>query len=117
MIGRPERQANGAVADMTETGALPRKSGELVFHHDWERRAFALSVALSEQGVYEWEEFRRQLIATIGASEASSEQPDLQAPGYFEHWLASLERLLDGKALLPGSSPETEESLPRSTQS
>ena len=114
MSGRPEREANAAVADMKGTGTLPRKSGELVFHHDWERRAFALSVALSEQGLYEWEEFRQQLIATIGAAEGSSEHPDLEAPGYFEHWLASLERVLADKALLPGSFLDKEQSPPRS---
>ena len=41
------REARPDVAEMG-LAALPRKSGELVFRDDWERRAFALAVSLSE---------------------------------------------------------------------
>jgi len=80
--------------------ALPRRSGELVFHHDWERRAFALAVALCEQGQFAWDEFRAELIGAIAASGETAEAPDPGAPGYYEHWLASLERTLAAKGLL-----------------
>lgn len=43
-----DRQANKDVAEMSGRVALPRKSGELVFHDNWERRAFAMAVALAE---------------------------------------------------------------------
>jgi nitrile hydratase accessory protein len=95
-----ERPANPAIAEMPGIESLPRKSGELVFHADWERRAFALAVALCEQGHYNWDEFREQLMATIAASDESAEQPNPDAPGYYEHWLASLERTLTAKGLL-----------------
>lgn len=95
-----ERRADPAIAEMPGPEALPRKSGELVFHHDWERRAFALAIALCEQGHYEWDEFREHLIASIAASGETPESPDPDAPGYYEHWLASLERTLAAKGLI-----------------
>jgi nitrile hydratase accessory protein len=92
-----ERDARPDVADMG--GApLPRKSGELVFHDDWERRAFALAVSLAEQGTFEWTEFQRQLIEAVG--EAERGDPKQPSRGYYESWLVSLERLLETKRLL-----------------
>ena len=92
-----ERQARPDIAEMARA-ALPRKSGELVFHDDWERRAFALAVSLAEQGLFEWSEFQRELVASVGEAEGD----DLQHPsrGYYESWLVSLERLLEQKRLL-----------------
>ena len=92
-----ERHARPDVAEMARA-ALPRKSGELVFHEEWERRAFALAVSLAEQGLFEWKEFQEQLIASVG----EAERGDAQHPtrGYYESWLVSLERLLGEKQLL-----------------
>jgi nitrile hydratase accessory protein len=83
---------------MAGTYALPRKSGELVFHEEWERRAFAIAVSLAEQGQFVWSEFQQELIESI----ATSEQGDPQNPsrGYYESWLAALEALLRRKLLL-----------------
>lgn len=72
--------------------ALPRRSGELVFHDAWERRAFAMAVGLCEQGLFEWETFRQALIAEIDAVDEDPADPD--APGYYEHWMRALERVL-----------------------
>lgn len=83
-----------AVAYMSGEHALPRRSGELVFHDEWERRAFAMAVHLCEQGHYPWETFRDRLIAEIQGSGESADTPDPGAPGYYEHWLASLEKVL-----------------------
>ena len=92
-----ERQARPDVAEM-DLAALPRKSGELVFHDDWERRAFALAVSLAEKGRFEWQEFQQQLIASVG--EAERDDPQRPTRGYYESWLVSLERLLERKRLL-----------------
>ncbi len=91
-LTRPE------IAEMAGPGALPRKSGEMVFHDEWERRAFAIAVSLAEQGRFEWSEFQQQLITFI----AESEQGDPRNPcrGYYESWLLALEALLRGKQLL-----------------
>ena len=93
-----ERLARPDIAEMAGAYALPRKSGEMVFHDEWERRAFAIAVSLAEQGQFEWREFQQQLIESI----AKAEQDDPQNPsrGYYESWLASLEALLRQKLLL-----------------
>ena len=92
-----ERHARSDIAEMGRA-ALPRKSGELVFHDDWERRAFALAVSLAEQGLFEWSEFQQQLIAAV--AEAERDDPQHPTRGYYESWLVSLERLLARKQLL-----------------
>jgi nitrile hydratase accessory protein len=96
-----DRAARPEIAEMDTASALPRKSGELVFHNDWERRAFALAVSLAEQGVYDWDEFQQQLIKAV--AEAEKEDPQQPSRGYYESWLISLEALLKEKRLLaPG---------------
>jgi nitrile hydratase accessory protein len=92
-----ERHARPDIAEMPGA-ALPRKSGELVFHDDWERRAFALAVSLAEQGLFEWPEFQQQLIAAV--AEAERGDPRHPTRGYYESWLVSLERVLTKKRLL-----------------
>ncbi len=77
--------------------ALPRNSGELVFHDDWERRAFAIAVSLAEQGHFEWREFQQQLIESIARAER--DDPRDPSRGYYESWLVSLEALLHQKQL------------------
>lgn len=95
--------AERLVADMTGTLAMPRKNGELVFAEPWQGRAFGMAVALSEAGVFAWEEFRQALIAEIAVAE--------RAPGpfeYYEVWLATFERLLAAKGLVsPGELNES----------
>ena len=83
------------IANMEGPDALPRKNGELVFEAPWEGRAFGIAVALSEQGRYPWETFRQELITQIGAAEAGG-----ATSGYYERWLASLERVLIARGLL-----------------
>ena len=92
------------IAEMEGAHALPRKSGEMVFHDAWERRAFALAVSLTEQGQYEWREFQQQLIAAI--AEAEKDDPLNPSRGYYESWLTSLEALLEKKGLLRSAAAE-----------
>ena len=83
------------VAAMEGQAALPRKNGELVFDEPWQGRVFGMAVALHEQGLYDWDEFRRALIAEVQAAEAR--------PGpfvYYEVWLATFERLLADKGVV-----------------
>lgn len=96
--GTPDDQEDGVerlVADMRGTVAMPRKNGELIFAEPWQGRAFGMAVALSEAGVFAWEEFRQALIEEIGVAE--------RAPGafeYYEVWLATFERLLAAKGVV-----------------
>jgi cobaltochelatase CobN len=102
----PRPSSNGACADdpsgevsaarlhqrlaaLGGANAVPRKNGELVFDAPWEGRAFGMAVALSEQGVFEWETFRQALIAEIAAAEARGGEFR-----YYDAWLAALERVL-----------------------
>ena len=66
--------------------------------NDWERRAFAIAVSLAEQGTYQWSEFQKQLIKSVG--DAEREDPLNPSRGYYESWLSSLEALLKEKELL-----------------
>jgi nitrile hydratase accessory protein len=93
-----ERAARPDIAEMGGTSALPRKSGELVFHDEWERRAFAIAVSLAEQGEYDWSAFQQQLIDAVAVAER--DDPLRPSRGYYESWLAALERLLADKRLL-----------------
>jgi nitrile hydratase accessory protein len=77
--------------------APPRRNGELVFQAPWESRAFGLAMTLHEAGVFDWEEFRRRLIAEIAAWEASHAA---DAPyEYYQLWLRALERTLAERGL------------------
>jgi len=87
-----ERKAREEIAEMPGPSTLPRKSGEMVFHNDWERRAFAIAVSLAEQGYFQWPEFQQQLIDAI--AEAEGDNPQHPSRGYYESWLISLEKLL-----------------------
>ena len=74
---------------MEGDSALPRSNGELVFEAPWEGRAFGLAVALNEQQLYPWREFRDGLVAAIAADEEAG-----AGSTYYERWLATLESLL-----------------------
>ena len=94
------QRTNQEIAAMVGHDALPRRNGAVVFHDEWERRAFALAVELCEQGRYPWDEFREQLVISIARSGETVENSDHAACGYFEHWLAALERTLMNNGII-----------------
>jgi nitrile hydratase accessory protein len=63
------------------------------FDEPWEAQTFALAVALNERGVFSWSEWTE---AVAAAPEA----------GYYERWLATLERLLSERELISGAQLE-----------
>ncbi len=67
-------------------GPVEPEPSEPVFHADWERRVFALSLATGGLMPFTIDEFRfmREQIDPIGYLERS----------YYEHWLMVLERQL-----------------------
>ena len=73
----------------------PRRNGELVFAAPWEGRAFGMAVALHEQQLYPWDEFRERLIAAISAADQREDQS-----GYYARWLAAFESLLAEKGIV-----------------
>ncbi|HEY3108990.1 MAG TPA: nitrile hydratase accessory protein [Chloroflexota bacterium] len=89
------RRADERVGLMDGPSALPRKNGELVFEAPWEGRAFGMAVALSDQRLYGWDEFRARLVDEIAAADAGG-----AGSTYYERWLAALESLLTARGLV-----------------
>jgi nitrile hydratase accessory protein len=71
----------------------PRENGNLAFKRSWEQVAFALAIALSKKGYYEWEDFRQNLIAMIGEWESDHGLED-STWDYYQRWYAVLEKLV-----------------------
>jgi cobaltochelatase CobN len=92
-----EDRAHRLLAALGPAAGIPRKNGELVFEAPWQGRAFGLAVALSESGVFAWEDFRQALIAEIGAAETRGGEFR-----YYDAWLAALERVLAARAVVTG---------------
>lgn len=78
------------IANLAGPAALPRKNGELIFAAPWEGRSFGMAVALTENGLYPWDDFRRRLIAAV--AEGGSD--------YYVNWLAALQSLLVARGIV-----------------
>ena len=76
---------------------IPRDEQGPVFAEPWQAQAFAMAVRLSEQGHFTWKEWAAALAAELKAAEDRGEPDD--GTHYYEHWLATLERLVTAKAL------------------
>ena len=68
-----------------------------MFAEPWQAQAFALAVKLSEAGHFTWKEWAAALADELKAAEARGEPDD--GSHYYEHWLATLERLAMAKGL------------------
>jgi nitrile hydratase len=96
---------NGAhdMGGMHGFGRVVPERDEPVFHADWERRVFALTLAMGATG--EW-----NLDASRFARE-SLPPPEYLSRSYYEIWLAGLERLLAQRGLVTPDEMETGRSL------
>jgi len=81
--------------DVEGPAAPPRSNGELVFAAPWESRVFGLAMALHDGGLFEWEAFRRQLIAAVARAEGAA--GDFS---YYRCWLEALQTLLASEGLV-----------------
>jgi nitrile hydratase accessory protein len=91
---------NNSIPDAEKLAALPRlprEDGGPVFREPWEAQAFALAVKLSEQGYFTRKEWAAALAEELKAA-ADRGEPD-DGTHYYEHWLATLERLVTAKGL------------------
>jgi len=68
-----------------------------VFAEPWQAQAFALAVRLSEEGYFTWKEWAAALAEELKAA-ADRGEPD-DGSHYYEHWLATLERLVTERQL------------------
>ena len=71
-------------------------SGPL-FREPWEAQAFALALALHQQGAFSWDQWAQALSDRIEAARTAGD-PDL-GDTYYQHWLAALEQLIIEKQL------------------
>jgi nitrile hydratase accessory protein len=72
--------------------------GDPVFAEPWEAKAFALAVALQQQGVFSATEWAEALGQRIREAQALGD-PDHGAT-YYRHWLRALEGLVVSKGLV-----------------
>ena len=79
---------NGAhdMGGMQPVGPIAPEQDEPVFHDEWERRAFALTLAMGFQGGWNLDQARYAREDTLPA--------DYLARSYYQIWLAALERLI-----------------------
>jgi nitrile hydratase accessory protein len=83
-----------AVADLMAGGERPpRQNGDLCFAESWERTAFGMALALAKSGVFEWEDFRQNLIEAIARWERNHALDD-PSWRYYECWLEALEQTI-----------------------
>jgi nitrile hydratase accessory protein len=82
---------------MTTLSQLNLIPEQPLFAEPWEAQAFALAVKLSEQGCFTWKEWAAELATELKAA-ADRGEPD-DGTHYYEHWLATLERLVTNKGL------------------
>ncbi len=76
--------------------ALPPGMDEPVFAEPWQAEAFALTVALHENGLFSWSEWAQTLSAEVKAPGAAEDGSD-----YYDCWLRALEKLLAAKGVAP----------------
>lgn len=94
--------------DLDTLEGLPRDEDGPVFGEPWEAQAFALTVDLSEQGLFTWREWAETLAEEIRlAGEAGD--PDL-GDTYYRHWARALTKILSARgAVTPGELEERTE--------
>ena len=78
--------------------SIPCSSDGPVFQAPWEAEAFALAVSLNERGLFTWAEWAATLGDEIKKAQAAGD-PDT-GETYYQHWLATLERILTEKGVV-----------------
>jgi nitrile hydratase accessory protein len=90
--------------DVEGVASPPRSNGELAFAEPWESRAFGVTIALHQDGLFTWDEFKDRLIAAIARWEDA--HPDGEGYRYYSCWLDALQTLLDDRQILPEDDVE-----------
>jgi nitrile hydratase accessory protein len=79
-------------AALRDLPGIALDDGSPVFNEPWEARAFAMTLALHERGVFTWPEWAQALSREIDRAHASGDA-DL-GDTYYQHWLRALESLV-----------------------
>lgn len=77
--------------------SIPRDKKGPVFREPWEAHAFAMALALFDQGLFTWPEWAAMLGEEIKKAQAAGD-PDT-GDTYYRHWLATLERIVAEKGV------------------
>jgi len=77
--------------------SIPHNGKAPVFGEPWQAEAFAIVLSLHQQGVFTWTEWAEALGAEIQKARAAGDPDD--GSTYYNHWMATLERLVDEKGL------------------
>lgn len=77
---------------MQGLGAIQIDKDEPLWATEWERRAFGMFIAVFAAGVFNVDEFRYNIEVMDPAHYLES--------SYYEHWIYSLEKMLNDKGLL-----------------
>ena len=89
--------AQAALDALAATHPIPRDAEGPIFAEPWQAKAFAFAVNLHERGAFTWSEWAHALSRTIKQAQAAGD-PDL-GDTYWDHWLATLERIVADKGL------------------
>ncbi len=73
-------------------GPINPEPNEPVFHHEWEKRAFAITVACGFLGKWNLDKSR--------FAREKMDPDEYLATSYYEHWIYGLELLLDENGLV-----------------
>lgn len=71
---------------------IPLQGDGPVFNEPWEARAFAMTLALHERGLFTWAQWAQALSLEIDRAHASGDAG--LGDTYYQHWLLALETLV-----------------------
>jgi len=94
-LNQPKAQSDAEL--LAALPQLPHDDEGPVFAEPWQAQAFALAVKLSQQGHFTWKEWAAALADELQAAVDRGEPDD--GSRYYQHWLATLERLVTAKGL------------------
>lgn len=87
----------GALTAAREVPGVPQDDDGPVFKEPWQAQAFAMALALHQNGLFTWGEWAATLGDEIKRAQAAGD-PDT-GETYYLHWLATLERLVAEKGV------------------
>jgi nitrile hydratase accessory protein len=88
---------DAAIRATSAVPSIPRDDDGPVFRAPWEAQAFAMALTLHERGLFTWPEWAATLADQISRAQAAGD-PDT-GETYYQHWLATLERLVAEKGV------------------
>jgi nitrile hydratase accessory protein len=80
-------------APLENLPGLPLDAGTPVFKEPWEAKAFAMTIALHDRGLFTWPQWAEALSQQIAQAQAAGDA-DL-GDTYYQHWLRALESLVE----------------------